>query len=313
MQVEDVLNMKHIKLNPFTQLDRKLSSPLIAAGVAVLLLGASPVTPVVAQPAAQSDTASRVRLVHASPDAPPVDVYVDGKKIFTDVGYRKVTDYASVKAGQHLLQIVPTGKTVAQGPVVIRVSVTTEAAKDYSVLAIGRLTHIAPLILSDDNTLPAPGKTLVRFVHVSPDSPAVDVVVSAASSLSPQKLFSKIAFKNASQYTPLDAGTVDLSVRVAGTDVSAAALKGLALAPQTVVTVYTFGLSTATPALSIGVSVDVGPVLAKTPILPVTGAEPSTDSSVAVVLGALGALLIAISIVLRGARPTRASGYRNGL
>ena len=227
-----------------------------------------------------------------SPDAPAVDAYVDGAKVFTNAPFKTVTNYADVKAGQHLFQVVPTGKTLAQGPMVISTTATVDAAHDYSVLAIGRLTNIAPLILADDNLLPAPGKTLVRFVHVSPDSPAVDVIVPEANNL---KLFSRIGFKNVGKYTPIDAGTVNLSVRVGGTDVSAVELKGLKLEPRTVVTVYVFGLSTSTPALSVGVSVDASESLVvNKPILPVTGGEPLLMGSLAAVT--LGMLMIAIGI-----------------
>ena len=276
--------MLNTNFNTLNKLN-SLKSLFIGVSVVVVLLGACITGTAVAQ------SNARVRIVHASPDVPAVDVYVDGAKVFTNTPFKKVTEYSAVKAGQHLFQIVPTGKTLVQGPVVISTTATVDAAKDYSVLTIGRLTNIAPLILADDNLLPAPGKTLVRFVHASPDSPAVDMIVPEANNL---KLFSKIGFKNVGKYTPVDAGTVNLEARVAGTDVGAVELKGLLLAPRTVVTVYMFGLSTSAPALSIGVSVDAVETLVNKPILPVTGSEPMPLTSLVSIM--LGMLMIAIGI-----------------
>ena len=42
---------------------------------------------------------ARVRVVHASPDAPAVDVLVDGAEVLSDVPFRAASDYLDVAAG----------------------------------------------------------------------------------------------------------------------------------------------------------------------------------------------------------------------
>ena len=56
----------------------------------------------------------------------------------------------------------------------------------------------------------------MRFVHASPDAPAVDITLPDGTAI-----FSNIAFKEVGDYTPVDAGTYDLEVRPTGTSTSA--------------------------------------------------------------------------------------------
>ena len=44
-------------------------------------------------------TESRVRVVHASPDAPAVDVLVDGSEVLSDVPYGNASTYLTVASG----------------------------------------------------------------------------------------------------------------------------------------------------------------------------------------------------------------------
>ena len=51
-----------------------------------------------------------VRVVHASPAAGTVDVYVDGSKLLNDFTFGSVTGYVPVAAGSHRIQVAPDGK-----------------------------------------------------------------------------------------------------------------------------------------------------------------------------------------------------------
>ena len=127
-----------------------------------------------------------------------------------------------------LVECTPTGM---QDPVVIEANLSLEA-KDYTVVAVGLLANIEPLVLMDNNTAPAAGKAHVRFVHASPDAPAVDIAVKSGP-----VLFSNVAFKGIGDYLPVDAGTYDLEVRLAGTNTVALNVPGLALQADTVYTI----------------------------------------------------------------------------
>lgn len=229
----------------------------------------------------------RVRVVHASPDAPAVDVLVNGNAAFTDLAFKEISSYAALDAGSYSVAVVPTGATTPQ---VISATLTLEADKDYSVIALNTLANIEPLVLEDNNAAPAAGKAHVRFVHASPDAPAVDVAVKGGP-----VIFSNVAFKGVGTYTPVDAGTYDLEVRLAGTETVALDLPGIALSDGTVYTVFAMGLAGGQPALTAVLSEDAKPATAAAGAaapssLPTTGGETNW----LLILLAAGATLLVV-------------------
>jgi hypothetical protein len=83
--------------------------------------------------------AARVRLVHAVPDAPAVDVVAgDGSVVFDGVGYGNGA-YTELPAGEYTLSVY--GDTEAnEGDPVTTVDVATEAGGVYTLFAAGYLT-----------------------------------------------------------------------------------------------------------------------------------------------------------------------------
>jgi hypothetical protein len=227
----------------------------------------------------------RVRVVHASPDAPAVDILVNDGVAFSNAPFKGITGYAALDTGTYNVKVVPTGATT---PVVIEADLGIEA-KDYTVVAVGLLENIEPLVLVDNNSAPAAGKAHVRFVHASPDAPAVDIAVKGGP-----VLFSNVSFKGIGDYLPVDAGTYDLEVRLAGTETVALDVPGLSLADGTVYTVFAMGLAGGEPTLMAIPSVDS----AASDLLPQTGGLPLSGLYIPMAL-ALGALLIAGGLTLR--------------
>ncbi len=224
-----------------------------------------------------------VRAVHASPDAPAVDVWVDGAPAFKNAPFKGVTAYAMLSGGMHNFQIVPAGATE---PVVIEADLDLQNNTDYTIVALNTLANIEPLVLVDNNSLPAAGKAHVRFVHASPDAPAVDIAVTSGP-----VLFGGVSFKGVGDYLPVDAGTYDLEARLAGTDTVALSLPGIKLEEGTVYTVYAMGFAGGgEPALTAVISVD-----AQAPtMLPATG-NSSLYLYGALVLGGLGLITLGFS------------------
>jgi hypothetical protein len=230
---------------------------------------------------------ARVRVVHASPDAPAVDVWVnDATVAFSNAPFKGITQYADLDAATYNVKVVPTG---AKEPVVIEADLELAADTDYTVVAVGKLADIEPLVLMDNNSLPAAGKAHVRFVHASPDAPAVDIAVTGGP-----VLFSNVSFKGVGAYLPVDAATYDLEVRLAGTETVALSVPGLALADQTVYTVFAMGLAAGEPALEAVPSVDAEPTV----LLPETGAETASLTYPLLLLG-VGLALLAGGLTLR--------------
>lgn len=252
---------------------------------AVLILSLAMATSALAQ-----DGMARVRVVHASPDAPAVDVWVDGSVAFSNAPFQGITDYASLNPATYNVQVTPTGATE---PVVIEADLDLAANTDYTVVAVGMLADIEPLVLVDNNSAPAAGKAHVRFVHASPDAPAVDIAVANGGPI----LFSNVAFKGTGDYLPVDAGTYDLEVRLAGTDTVALSVPGVMLNEAMVYTIFAMGLAGGEPALAAVPSIDASYAEAMPLTLPTTGGE-TTSLWLLAAFGA-GLALVAGGLLLR--------------
>jgi hypothetical protein len=173
-----------------------------------------------------------VRVVHLSPDAPAVDVAVNGSAPVVSLSYREASGYLPVPAGDAQFTVTPNGAT---SPVVIDATVPLGADAYYTVAATGFLADIQPIVLVDD--ISASGQARVRFAHTSADAPAVDVAVTNGP-----VLFGDVPFRAATQYGAVDGGIYDLEVRVAGTSTVALPLPGVGLNGGTNYTVFAVGL-----------------------------------------------------------------------
>jgi len=251
---------------------------MLVAAAMVLVLGTAGTA------LAQADVA-RVRVVHASPDAPAVDVLVNDNVAFSNIPFKEISDYASLDPGTYNVKVVPTGETE---PVVIEADLTLEAGTDYSVVAVGELANIEPVVLVDDNTLPEAGMAKVRFMHASPDAPNVDIQVADGP-----VLFENVPFKEAFPYVTVEAGTYDLEAAIHDSGAVALEIPGVTFAEQTVYTVFAMGFADGEPALQAVASVDAAPA-----VLPETGGMPTTlVLSLAAAL--IGASLIGGGLLLR--------------
>jgi hypothetical protein len=183
---------------------------------AVALLGIS------AMPAAAQNEAY-VRVVHASPDAPNVDVWVDGERALSDVPFTAVSDYLALPAGEHNVQVTATGSTDP----VIDADLTLDAGASYTVAAIGALADISATVLADDRT-PVAGQSKLRVFHASPSAPAsVDVAVTDGP-----VLVEGLAYPEATGYLNVDPGTYPLEIRAAGETDAALTLEATLQAGQ---------------------------------------------------------------------------------
>jgi hypothetical protein len=175
-----------------------------------------------------------VNVVHASPDAPAVDVYVDGQLALSNLAFGAFSGWVPVPAGEHRIQVTATGAAIDTA--VIDATVTLESGVAYQVAATGLLANITPQIFETDLSELSADTARVRVIHASPDAPAVDVAVTGGD-----VLISGLAFPSASDALEVPAGAYDLEVRPAGTTDVALALPGVQLDAGMVYDVFAIG------------------------------------------------------------------------
>lgn len=194
------------------------SVPLAAGADLVLTalpesLGASPVTLLgltrtVSAPTLEvSDSRALLRAKHASPDAPSVDILVNGAAALTGVSFPTLSEYLPISNGATNLKVNVAGSDTT----VINADLTLDARKAYSVFAVDLVSTISAVVVEDDLRAPTLGKAKLRAIHLSPDAPNVDVWVNGS------RVLTDVPFKAASAYLEVPAGATTVEITVAGT------------------------------------------------------------------------------------------------
>lgn len=127
-----------------------------------------------------------LQVLHASPDAPPVNVFVDGVEVLSGVDYKQGSPRIGLEARDEPYSIrvdgiLPGGNQTVIGPADINFAADTV----YSIIAANGVADIEPIIVSQPDVPPAAGSARLLVVHATagpagPDfSLPVDVYVDA--------------------------------------------------------------------------------------------------------------------------------------
>jgi hypothetical protein len=125
---------------------------------------------------------AQIRMVNAIPDSPPVDVYVNGTKVFTNLSFGAAQPnttparYLSAATGTTTFQGYATGNIT--NPIAPEGMVSFVGSTQYTVIAVGlELNNAAPIAFADNNTVPTADNVEYRIINVSPSSPAAGLDV----------------------------------------------------------------------------------------------------------------------------------------
>ena len=141
-----------------------LSKLLLAAGL--LGLAACDSNDNDAPPVEPPAPTSTVQVLHASPDAPSVDVLVNGEVALNDVDYKDSSGWGDLDAGTYSVEvqgILPGGNTPVIGPA----DLTFEADTINTVVALNDVLNIEPLVLTQPRTPVSAGAARVWVLHAA--------------------------------------------------------------------------------------------------------------------------------------------------
>lgn len=188
-----------------------------------------------------------LRVVHASPNSPHIDVYLDhGKKpAIPDLAYDDATDgYLPIPAGEHQVTI-----TAVKDPktVVFDAKVTFKGGSAMTVVAEGQLADktFAVRIFTDDVSA-TKGKARVIVIHAIPDVGNVDVLTADFKTV----VVDNLAF-GSSISLDVPAGKYDLVVVPHGKKEVVFDLKGSKLDANTIYTLVATGKLTGKDAVKV--------------------------------------------------------------
>ncbi|MDN3640265.1 DUF4397 domain-containing protein [Simiduia curdlanivorans] len=152
---------------------------LAAVGLLPLVLAGCPFDDDDDDPIVEPEVLSTsVRVFHASPDAPAVNLLVNGGEAAAGLDYAQSTGVLTLDEGTYTVAvegIVPAGNVTVIGPVDLDLVGDTH----YDVIAANAVADIEPIVISDSGSLSDASLVRVRVAHLTATAPAVNVFVTA--------------------------------------------------------------------------------------------------------------------------------------
>jgi hypothetical protein len=185
--------------------------------------------------------AANLRVLHAAPTEPQVNILVDGNTVNSNLAYSANTGYISVSSGSRHFQV----EAVNSSTPIVDTTLTLADSTNTTVVVTGTST-ITPIVLTDDTTAPTSGTAEIRLVNAAPSMGAADVYVvpTGTSIVGVNALVSGLTFQTASAYQniTITAGTsanFDVYFTEPGTKLAELATSGISITSGSALTFVT--------------------------------------------------------------------------
>jgi len=177
-------------------------------------------------PAMQGPNGSQIRAIHAAPNAPVFDVYVNGGAIAAGTGFGNQTGFANVVSGPTRLQITQAGTPAANAR--IDLAVALAGGLRYSAVAIGDANQtsgperLQAVVIEDGGAPPGSGNVKLRVVHGATGLGQVDVFLTDPGAALPATptfanlIFSTVSPASATPALEVSSGRYRIRIRPAG-------------------------------------------------------------------------------------------------
>jgi hypothetical protein len=176
-----------------------------------------------------------VRVIHASSQAPNVDVQFGPDVLARNLAFGNVTGYVPVPSGTALpVDIYAAGQ---DGIPVFAATNTLSTNSVVSIFALGQVANLTPVIYVEDGAVdaaaPASGSVKIRVVHGSYVAGPVDVYVTAPAtklSSSTTPTLSNFTFGTITKYLTVPPGSYEVQVTPHGSLTAAITVPSITLA-----------------------------------------------------------------------------------
>lgn len=158
-----------------------------------------------------------VRIVHASPDAPAVDINLNGSASVTNLDYGQVTDSIAQRPGSLKVAVLGRLPGTSRPTVIGPVDIPLAAGGAYAVLAVNKVSAIEPLVVTRDSATVSSSSVRLQVVHAAPAAPAVSVFVTTpGANLAATAPVGSFAFKGVLGPVTVNAGDYQIRVTPSG-------------------------------------------------------------------------------------------------
>lgn len=194
------------------------------------------------------NVSAHARILHASPNTPGVDVYANGSLLARNLTYKSFTPYLKLPPGNYDVKVFLTGNVT--NPIAEkRLEIAPKSIATIAAINLRENLDLLPIVETDGiikNNL-----SLVRFVHLSPNSPRVNVTLGNG-----EVLFKNIGYKEITGYLPIQSINHTFQLRDPNSGNIILNVPNAHLRPNRFYTLYAVGLSNGTPPLQMLIPLD---------------------------------------------------------
>ncbi|MDF2503012.1 DUF4397 domain-containing protein [Clostridium sp.] len=196
----------------------------------------------------ETSPVSYMRLLHASPNSPAVDIYFNDTKLAENLSYEEFTDYLSIEPGNYTIKVYPRGNT---DNLITSTDLTIAPNSISTIGVIGTLPNVSLLPMSEPKGPTIPGKLFLRFGNLSPNSPNLNLTLANGT-----VIFRNIAYKSVTDYASLRPGIYHFQLRDSETNKIILDAPNIRLRENRFYSIYSVGLLGGKPPLRILVPLD---------------------------------------------------------
>lgn len=129
----------------------------------VVLLGGENAQAIVFQTLANRET--QVRVVHASPDAGPVDIYLDDRPLAAELPYREWTEWQTFRSLPYELRIVPAGEPDAAP--LYSAKIALAADKSVDLVLVDEVQRLRLVQIEEDTSITPANQARLLFINAA--------------------------------------------------------------------------------------------------------------------------------------------------
>jgi hypothetical protein len=154
----------------------------------------------------------RFEVLHASPDAPPVDLYIGGFQLQSGLSYTQFSRRFVINTGTYGVRVFPAGAD-RNSPPLRDIPIPIEPNSRTLLCLVNVFASLEGVAYAEPAAPPA-GQATIRFINLEPGSPPLDVVdvTNGANNV----LLTAVAFKEQKSIT-IPQANLQLQLRQTGT------------------------------------------------------------------------------------------------
>lgn len=184
---------------------------------------------------------SKVRILHAVPKAPKVDVYINGQKIAEALEFSKITNYFVINPGSFEMQIYNSG-TYDTPLLSQKIEISPTANYTFCIVTLQGSLYI--FRLKDDNVPSTNLTSFLRFINLSANAPLVSLALP-----NDVLLFNGAEYLETTGYYQLSSGIYNFKFLFGSATSTAKFIKNLTLDNGNFYTIYIIGVYNSKPPL----------------------------------------------------------------